>query len=316
LLNFLAFVSFFPQLVAGPISRAKQLLPQFEGTRVITREHLAEGIWLSLWGMFKKVVLADNFAPLVDMVFQNPTHSGPAIALGTFAFACQIYCDFSGYSDIARGTAKILGFDLVFNFRIPYAAANVREFWQRWHISLSTWLRDYLYISLGGNRGGEFRTYRNLLLTMVIGGLWHGAAWNFVLWGLWHGCGLVVHRMFSQRRAPSRSISVRVGAWFLTMLFILYSWLLFRAHSLDQIIAFTRSFADPSVPVWFNAYCINLAAFLLPLLLMEIWLERANNLLAPLLLPRWQQAALQGTLLIAIAFYWGREASPFIYFQF
>ena len=194
LINFLAFVSFFPQLVAGPIERAGHLLPQFERTLAITAAMLEEGLWLVLWGMFKKVVLADNLAPLVDLVYQPTTVSGPLVLLGTVAFAFQIYCDFSGYSDIARGTAKFLGFDIMVNFNVPYAAANLREFWQRWHISLSTWLRDYLYISLGGNRRGPARTYLNLLLTMLLGGLWHGAAWNFVLWGLWHGGGLVVSR--------------------------------------------------------------------------------------------------------------------------
>jgi len=193
-INFLAFVSFFPQLVAGPIERASHLLPQFERTLSITRPMLEEGIWLIIWGMFKKVVIADNLDALVRMAFQNPSYSGPVVVLGTIAFGFQIYCDFSGYSDIARGTARVLGFDIMVNFNLPYFASNIREFWQRWHISLSTWLRDYLYISLGGNRRGEIRTYVNLFLTMLLGGLWHGAAWNFVLWGAWHGAGLVVYR--------------------------------------------------------------------------------------------------------------------------
>ncbi len=183
LLQFLAFVCFFPQLVAGPISRASHLLPQFGQTRRITGEMIEEGVWLMLWGMFKKVVLADNFAPLADLVFQGSSFTGPMVLLGTLAFGLQIYCDFSGYSDIARGAARVLGFDIIFNFNLPYAATSLREFWRRWHISLSTWLRDYLYISLGGNRRGAARTYANLLLTMLLGGLWHGAAWNYVLWG-------------------------------------------------------------------------------------------------------------------------------------
>ena len=194
LVNFLAYVSFFPQLVAGPIERARHLLPQFAQTRVITLPMLEEGVWLMLWGMFKKVVLADNFAPLAEMVFGSSHFTSATVVLGTLAFGLQIYCDFSGYSDIARGTARVLGFDIMWNFNLPYSVASLREFWQRWHISLSTWLRDYLYIPLGGNRFGTTRTYLNLIITMLLGGLWHGAAWNFVLWGLWHGAGLALTR--------------------------------------------------------------------------------------------------------------------------
>lgn len=194
LIHFLAFVSFFPQLVAGPIERARHLLPQFGETRTITIPMLREGLWLCIWGMFKKVVIADNLAPLVEMVYGHDAPAGPMVLLATIAFALQIYGDFSGYSDIARGTALILGFDIMLNFNLPYTATSMREFWQRWHISLSTWLRDYLYIPLGGNRLGLTRTKINLLVTMLLGGLWHGARWNFVLWGLWHGLALLVSR--------------------------------------------------------------------------------------------------------------------------
>ena len=198
--NFLAYVSFFPQLVAGPIQRAGHLLPQFERTVVITRAMLEEGVWLMLWGMFKKVALADNLAPLADLVYSHTAFNGAAVVLGTLAFGFQIYCDFSGYSDLARGLARVLGFDILWNFNLPYSATQLREFWRRWHIGLSTWLRDYLYISLGGNRLGPRRTYANLILTMGLGGLWHGAAWNFVLWGLWHGAGLAVERACTRGR--------------------------------------------------------------------------------------------------------------------
>ncbi|MBK8001972.1 MAG: MBOAT family protein, partial [Verrucomicrobia bacterium] len=230
--NFLAFVSFFPQLVAGPIERAKHLLPQFECTRTITLPMVQEGIWLMIWGMFKKVVLADNFAPLAEMVFGDKSFSAATVLLGTLAFGLQIYCDFSGYSDIARGTARVLGFDIMWNFHLPYSATSLREFWQRWHISLSTWLRDYLYVPLGGNRHGTTRTYINLTLTMLLGGLWHGAAWNFVLWGLWHGLGLAVTRSaLANFRLP------RPLAWLATMAFVFYGWLMFRAISFTQIAA-------------------------------------------------------------------------------
>jgi alginate O-acetyltransferase complex protein AlgI len=191
-LDFALFVTFFPQLVAGPIERAKNLLPQVSSDRVVTWEKLKEGVWLICWGLFKKVFIADNLAKIVDPVFSasNPI-SGAEALIAVYAFAFQIYGDFSGYSDIARGISKLLGFELMLNFRMPYFSKNIREFWSRWHISLSTWLKDYLYITMGGNRFGTLRTYRNLFLTMAIGGLWHGAAWTFVFWGMFHGLVLI-----------------------------------------------------------------------------------------------------------------------------
>ena len=317
LVNFLAFVSFFPQLVAGPIERASHLLPQFERTLSINRSMLEEGVWLIVWGMFKKVVIADNLDPLVNMVYQNDTYSGPAVALATVAFGFQIYCDFSGYSDIARGLARVLGFDIMVNFNLPYFASNIREFWQRWHISLSTWLRDYLYISLGGNRRGAARTYANLFITMLLGGLWHGAAWNFVLWGALHGAGLVIHRAVAGRTARERASGFgTVAGWFITMVFVFYGWLLFRAQSFEQIVNMTRALADWSAPAWIGSYVINLIAFILPLLLVELWQFRSRNRLVALSLPAWGKALLQAILLLAIILYWERTALPFIYFQF
>ena len=178
----------------------------------------------------------------------------------------------------------MLGFDIMFNFHLPYAATSLREFWRRWHISLSTWLRDYLYISLGGNRRGAARTYLNLLLTMLLGGLWHGAAWNFVLWGAWHGSGLMVERASGKsRHLESRICQMWAGvvAWLATMLFVFYGWMLFRAGSLDQILAMTRALGDFSAPVWLRSYVINLVVFAAPLVLMQLWQRRRDNLLPP-----------------------------------
>ena len=195
--DFALFVAFFPQLVAGPIVRATHLLPRVLAPRVLSWEDMGRGAVLCLTGLIKKIVIADGLAPLVDTVYgggsADPT--GAQVAFATWAFALQIYCDFSGYTDIARGVAKILGFELPVNFAQPYFATNPQEFWRRWHISLSTWLRDYLYISLGGNRGGRVKTYRNLFLTMLLGGIWHGAAWNYVLWGAYQGGLLCLHRV-------------------------------------------------------------------------------------------------------------------------
>ena len=316
--SFLAFVSFFPHMVAGPIQRVSNLLPQFERPLVLTRAMLTEGIWLIIWGMFKKVALADNFAPLVEMVFHDAPPGGMAVALGTVAFGLQIYCDFSGYSDIARGLARVLGFDIMWNFDLPYAAASLREFWRRWHISLSTWLRDYLYISLGGNRRGPARACLNVFLTMLLGGLWHGAAWNFVLWGAWHGAGLVAERVFSTQHATRNTSHPlrRLASWLATMLIVFYGWLLFRAGSWHQVVALTKALANPSAPPWLGSFALSLAAFAAPLVAMELWQFRAKNRLASLSLAGWAKALLQGALLVGILVFWTREKAPFIYFQF
>ncbi|GJM19069.1 MAG: membrane-bound O-acyltransferase family protein [Phycisphaeraceae bacterium] len=199
LLVFATYVAYFPQLVAGPIERAAHLLPQFKRVLPITGGMFRLGCYLILMGLFKKVVLADNAAFIANATFGTDGMPdglrGWEVWLGTYAFAIQIYCDFSGYSDIARGLGKIMGVDIMINFAMPYSARNPNAFWRRWHISLSTWLRDYLYIPLGGNRKGRARTYVNLMATMVLGGLWHGAAWTFVAWGVLHGVYLIGHRM-------------------------------------------------------------------------------------------------------------------------
>ncbi len=254
LIDFSAFVSFFPQLVAGPIERAHHMLPQFQRLRrPVGREGFREGCWLIAWGLYKKMVVADNMAIIVNAAFGEfdqlrdsvaVPHDGLRLLLAVYAFAVQIYCDFSGYSDIARGTAKLLGFDIMVNFNLPYFATSPSSFWRRWHISLSTWLRDYLYISLGGNRGGTGRMYRNLVLTMVLGGLWHGAAWTFVLWGTYHGLLLVAYRVAGVRtedRAYSRGLTALLGL--LMFHLTCFGWLLFRARNLTTVAVFVQAIA-------------------------------------------------------------------------
>lgn len=210
-LDFAAFVSFFPQLVAGPIERASKLLPQIQTPRTITRGDMESGAWLVFWGLFKKCVVADNLAMLIDTGFGGGSATGAQSLLGLYAFAFQIFCDFSGYSDIARGLARWMGIELMLNFNNPYFALNPREFWARWHISLSTWLRDYLYIPLGGNLKGRRRTYVNLVLTMLLGGLWHGAAWTFVAWGAFHGALLAIYHAWAAKFSPSGTLDS--GRW-------------------------------------------------------------------------------------------------------
>lgn len=314
-LEFLAYVSFFPQLVAGPIERGTNLLPQFRRTLKISAADVDAGLWLVVWGLFKKVVLADNLAPLVELVYQNGINSGPVLIMGTLAFGLQIYCDFSGYCDVACGIARLLGFRLMLNFNLPYFSSSLRDFWRRWHISLSTWLRDYLYKPLGGDRKGIHRTYLNVGITMLLGGLWHGAALNFVLWGLWHGAGLIVARWWHQRSRPLLDLPAWVW-WLATQAFVFYGWMLFRATSIDQILQFTSALGTLSVPVWWRTYLCSLLALASPLLAIQVWQWRSGRLDAPLASPRWVRAGLQGTMLFMVIAFWEVEAAPFIYFQF
>lgn len=321
--DFFLAVLYFPHLVAGPIQRAQNLLAQVTTPRKTSAQQVIDGIHLIFWGFFKKVFIADNLAPLVDQVFQSPSPDGFETAMATYAFCFQIYCDFSGYTDIARGVAKLMGFEFMLNFNLPYFATNPQEFWTRWHISLSTWLRDYLYIPLGGNRNGEYNTYRNLMLTMVIGGLWHGAAWNFVLWGFYHGSLLAIHRFFkdpldrlfatSTPWGHALSYGVRLVIFFhLTC----YGWLLFRAGSLQQVIGMTASLFQP----W-QVYDEEL---LLPVLFFGGLLMAIETLLfltnrADFLNFRWIPAEARVvcySLIVYLCLFRGGEQQSFIYFQF
>ena len=243
-LAFACYVAFFPQLVAGPIERATRLLPQFSTPRTLTVEAWRSGATLIVFGFAKKIAIADNAAPYADYVFGLPHDalSGPLVVAGAVAFAVQIYADFSAYSDIARGTARWLGFELCVNFDQPYRSRTPSEFWRRWHISLSSWLRDYLYIPLGGNRGSEWFTYRNLMITMVLGGLWHGAAGNFVLWGIYHGAILGLYRFARvDDHLPAWTPPAKAAAGLGFFALTLYGWMLFRATTGAQILAMTAS---------------------------------------------------------------------------
>lgn len=315
--GFLAFILFFPQLVAGPIERAGRLLPQFHQTRVIDPAAIESGWWLILWGMFKKVVLADNLAPLADLAFTEPFAGRGAgiVLLGTAAFAGQIYGDFSGYSDIARGLARWLGFELCVNFREPWLATNLREFWRHWHVSLSSWFRDYLYIPLGGDRRGPVRTAWNLGITLTLAGLWHGASWHFVLWGAWHGLGLIIYRLWKTRGPNSNSIPTGPSialAWWVTTLFVGYGWLLFRAVSMDQVLSMTLSLSNWNNPRWLPGYGWQVVAYLAPLGISQWVWHRFDRNAVPLLV----RAAVQTLLLTGILLGWSRPPAPFIYFQF
>ena len=249
-LDFALFISLFPHLVAGPIMRAADLLPQVTRRRVTTRAQVIDGLHLMLWGFWKKVFVADNLAPIVERIFAQPSPDGFSTAIGVYAFAWQVYADFSGYTDIARGVAKLLGFELNVNFVRPFFATSLRELWQRWHISLTSWLGRYLYVPLGGSRQGRACTYRNLVLTMTLCGLWHGAAWNFVVWGFSQGVLLSLERMADEvRRALGGPVArAALPAWLrVVVVFHLFCFglLIFRSESAGQILAMLRSLSRP-----------------------------------------------------------------------
>ncbi len=240
--NFIAFgsfVSFFPQLVAGPIERASHLLPQFFKKRSFDYEIAVTGVRLIIWGLFKKIIIADNAGIIVDGIFENyETQSAFSLILGAFLFAFQIYCDFSGYSDIAIGTGRLFGFDLRMNFHFPYLSKNIREFWQRWHISLSGWFRDYLYIPLGGNRISRTNTYLNIFIVFLVSGFWHGANWTFIFWGFIHALLFLPYYVSDSNRSL---ISDKFGiyAFFQTLLtfsMVCMAWIFFRASSLSEAV--------------------------------------------------------------------------------
>ena len=319
--DFLLAVLYFPHLVAGPIQRAHSLLPQVIKPRIVTKEKIVDGLHLIVWGYFKKVVIADNIAGLVNLSFNAHNPDGFHTLMGIYGFAVQIYCDFSGYTDIARGVAKLMGFEFMLNFNLPYLAKNPQDFWARWHISLSSWLRDYLYIPLGGSRGGRAKMYRNLMLTMVIGGLWHGAAWNFVLWGFFHGSLLISHRVVKGwvERLEAPPLARRIGSIAsIILMFHLtcYGWLLFRAGSFGQIAAMTAALLHPlqgfDWPV-----AAKLALFSSPLLIAQLIQHWTGKLM--FLDFSWMRAEIRTAVYATLAYcilFLGGAPQAFIYFQF
>ena len=275
LVDFSLYVAFFPQLVAGPIVRARHFLPQLKQPTFYTADNFIKGFQIFLYGLFLKVVLADNIAPIVDPIFKNPeSYDNLAIWVAVLGYAVQIFCDFCGYSEMAIGLALSMGYELPINFRTPYLANSLFDFWRRWHISLSSWLRDYLYIPLGGNRKGFKRTCFNVFITMLLGGLWHGPNWRFLLWGAWHGLGLLINRGFEKmlgERLPDSSL-ISIGKWALTFSFVCLGWVLFRAESLELVgvIYAKLLFLDGGILNWKFLTAKNL--FFIPcMILIHLW---------------------------------------------
>ncbi|MEZ6120861.1 MAG: MBOAT family O-acyltransferase [Pirellulaceae bacterium] len=333
ILDFALFVAFFPQLVAGPIERACVLLPQLIRPRRLSRQQLEEGSWLILTGFYLKCVLADNLTPFTEAVFGNPEQAtGFSIVVGIYAAAFQIYGDFAGYSRIAIGVSKLLGIDLMANFDRPYLAISPSDFWKRWHISLSTWLRDYLYIPLGGNRGGSLQVYRNLMITMLLGGLWHGAAWNFIAWGGFHGAILCLWRWWEMNRSPrvqreaSRTVAgksrsegtgrnvswIRILAFFHVSCF---GWFLFFVTDLRDIPLLVSN----CLFHWeWNGRIglLTIALFAGPVILVEAISSRVNVDHLVLTFSRPIRLFAYSSLTMAICLCGAVNQNEFIYFQF
>jgi alginate O-acetyltransferase complex protein AlgI len=315
-LAYALFIAYFPHLVAGPIQHPNVLLPQVLRPRQIEWSQVQAGLLLIITGYVQKVALADNLAGVSNRVFDGYIgYSGLDLVLGAIAFTFQIYCDFAGYSNIARGLSKLMGFELMQNFCHPYFAVNPSEFWQRWHISLSTWLRNYLYVPLGGNRGSKLRTARNLMITMLLGGLWHGAAWNFVLWGAYHGVLLVAYRWFGQRGSGGRTALGHALGVACMFALTVYGWVLFRCESLEQIrhISSELGLSSSAETGAFSSVVVACAA---PLVLYELLQRRYGNQLFLTRLHPMPLGLCYGFLLVVLLVFGVREQHEFIYFQF
>ena len=315
-IKFAVFVSFFPQLVAGPIVRASQFLPQLHREPNLSTERFNSGLMLVFRGLFKKIIIADLLATLVvDDVFANPElYSSLDLMLALYGYTFQIYCDFSGYSDIAIGVARMLGYDLTRNFNRPYLAQNVREFWTRWHISLSSWLRDYLYFSLGGSRVKPTRVKINLMITMLLGGLWHGAGLNFILWGAWHGLLLIFSR--GADRVPATEVPFHEVLWNRIVCFhlITFSWLLFRIDNFESLSVYISGLIDGSFtsvihPLYYLILFFAAATHFMPTKYIDSILD--NFVKLPVMIQ-----ASGYTLLLFIFIGFSVDSPTFIYFQF
>jgi D-alanyl-lipoteichoic acid acyltransferase DltB (MBOAT superfamily) len=334
-INYSVFVSFFPLLVAGPIERANHLLPQVQKRRVFNYVQALEGCRLILWGLFKKIAVADRVAVTVNEIFgHHEAYNAFSLITGAVLFSFQIYCDFSGYSDIATGTAKLFGFELLTNFKFPYFSRDLAEFWRRWHFSLSSWFRVYLYIPLGGSKAGKAKAIRNTFIIFLVSGFWHGASWNFISWGFIHACGFLPLLLLKSNRkhttdivAQNRMLPTLLELWQMvaTFVFVTFAWVFFRADSMVAAVAYLRRILTDTLqhPTQYFHIPVGLTDFkyVLPLLIGDWWLRRNERSLK---MPQFQNPLLSAALRIVIywsvicALLWNLSSaeSSFIYFQF
>lgn len=340
LAKYALFVSFFPQLVAGPIERSKNLLIQINEKHYFNHYNMKNGLLLMLWGYFQKLVVADRIAIMVNDIYENYAYYfGCQIVMATVLFSIQIYCDFSGYSDIAKGAAQIMGFHLIDNFHQPYFAISIQDFWKRWHVSLSTWFRDYLYIPLGGNRCSKLKKYRNIIITFLASGLWHGASWNYILWGGLHGSYQIISdavhpykdKLYRKLKINTKSILFKYGQTFITFVLVDFAWIFFRASgAFEAIRIIKRIFLDFGLSKMFtiSSYFIGLdykdlfvAGFSILILILINFLQTKLNIRELLaqqnLLFRWVCYYVMILYVLILGIYGSEyEASQFIYFQF
>lgn len=319
------FLTFFPLLMAGPITRAGVLIPQVQEAHKSTHKLLLnKGLWLIICGLLKKGVVADYLAQYNNWIFADPmAYSGLENLMGALGFSLQIYCDFSGYSDMAIGIAALMGFHIPNNFRFPYQSLNLTEFWHRWHIALSTWFRDYIYIPLGGNRKGELRTYANSFITMVLAGLWHGASVMFVIWGMLHGIGLIIHKFFHKHgleKLPN-VLPVRVCCWALTFLYVTFAWIFFRASSLDVAFNLINNIYNNFNPADLYPFLMARPVWLLLLVVgLELHSIRENDyhwIEKRFIQSPWLFKLLIFIFVLQLVINFGQDSiQPFIYFQF
>jgi len=319
MVDYALFISLFPHLIAGPIQRPSHLLPQVQSDRTLDTSKMFDGVMLILTGLFRKAVIADNCALLANAAFAGKLGEPnlAVVAIGSYAFAWQIYGDFSGYSDMARGSAQLLGFHFMVNFRQPYLSRSIQEFWRRWHISLSTWLRDYLYIPLGGSRHGEFNTRRNLMLTMILGGLWHGANWTFVVWGTIHGGWLALERAFTAK--GERSGFGTLGDWgrrIFVFHLVCAAWIFFRAQSVGEATTFLGGLGRWEWKSDYGMALQFLVLFATPLFLLDLLLEKRDEEYPLERMPATYRIAAATGLVAVISFFAANQVSAFIYFQF
>lgn len=311
LIRYATFVSLFPQLVAGPIERARNLLPQLHKQPAITLHDVTDGMSLFIVGFFKKVALADYLALYVDKVYSTPgQYQSLALVLATFLFSWQIYFDFSGYTDMARGLARMMGFRLMLNFNNPYLATGLGDFWSRWHISLSSWFKDYVYIPLGGNRKGKFNTYRNMFLTMIISGLWHGAAWTFIIWGVIHALGRFCTRELEQTSFYRKKMP-KLAKQMLVYLFVTFTWIFFRSENIsDAWIVLKRIFTSGFA----NPYCPLMAI----IFVFVVWLYQFifESRMKRVLELRSVRLGIVLFMLLYLVIFAPSSSKPFIYFRF
>lgn len=327
--DYAVFVSFFPLLVAGPIERASHLLPQVQQARNFNYRQAVEGCRLILWGMFKKVVVADTLANNVDLIFGNyGDYNGVSLLLGAIAFSFQIYGDFSGYTDIAIGSAKLFGFELLSNFKFPYFSRDIAEFWRRWHISLSSWFRDYLYIPLGGSKKGKLTAVRNTFIIFLVSGLWHGASWNFIIWGGIHAIGFVPLLLLNANRknlgnvvAESRSLPSLHELWrmSITFTFVTFAWVFFRSDTTGNAVGYLQRMVSDLVmhpgQIFSAPYAATMILYILPMVICD-WCIRHNERNLRVLDNKILRHIFYWTLLILVVLHFPSDNHSFIYFQF